>query len=674
MNKPIDNSLEHHLLHPVEDVEPFLERLFFNNRRIVVLLFLLVTAFLSFQAVKIRPDASFIKMIPTYHPYIANYLDNREDLSGLGNAVRISVETTEGDIFTEAFQRTLMEVNDAVFFLPGVDRTGLKSIWTPRVRWTEVTEEGFVGGPVIPNNYDGSAQSLEQLRTNVLRSGQVGSLVANDFRSAIIYAPLFDVDPKTGERLDYQLLSEKLENDIREKFQNDKVKIHITGFAKVVGELINGASEVALFFVVALLITMVMLYLYSRCLLSTLIPLLCSVVAVIWQLGILQSLGMGLDPYSMLVPFLVFAIGVSHGVQIINSIAHERMKGADKRRAAQLTFRSLYIPGLTALFSDGIGFITLMVIQIEVIQDLAVAASIGVAVIILTNLVLLPLLMSFTGISESAVRSLEVKESGSHPVWRFLSGFTQPGLARTTVVIAVLASATGLYLSKDLKIGDLDAGAPELHPTSVYNRDNAFIVKNYSASTDVFVVMVKTTPDACLDYDTFAAVDRFQWHMENVPGVQFATSLVSVSKRVLSGLNEGSLKWQALNRNQAMLNNSVATAPQGLMNTDCSMLPVMVFLNDHKAETLERVVAAAQAFADDNNNDELEFVIRDAFVGLCRCQPSVPDYLPLAAYCGLYHSAIAGYFDSLPGSDGSDGDGGQGRHVTGDRAGCWYRS
>ena len=62
-------------------------------------------------------------------------------------------------------------------------------------------------------------------------------------------------------------------------------------------------------------------------------------------------------------------------------------------------FRALYIPGIIALISDGAGFATLMVIDISVIQQLAIAASIGVMVIIATNLILLPILMSYVGVS-----------------------------------------------------------------------------------------------------------------------------------------------------------------------------------------------------------------------------------------------------------------------------------
>ncbi len=597
------------LLTPIRRSEQWVEYLLFHQRPWVLSTFLLITLVLGWQAVQIRPDASFIKMIPTSHPYVENYLTYQDDLSGLGNSVRVAVATTDEDIFTAEFQDVLRLVTDELFFISGVDRAALQSIWTPNVRWTEVTEEGFVGGPVIPPDFDGSDATLDQLRINVLRSGQVGRLVANDFRSAIIEVPLLDFDPETGERLDYQVFSERLELQIRDQFSNDQISIHITGFAKIVGDLIDGAKQVALFFALAIVITMVLLYLYSRSVQGTLIPLACSLIAVIWQLGLLNALGFGIDPYSMLVPFLVFAIAVSHGVQIVNAIRLESLNDPDKWHAARSAFRLLYIPGLTALVSDGIGFFTLMVIDIQVIQELAIAASLGVAVIILTNLLLLPLLMSYVGVGNKAIEHarLQARQGGEH--WRVLTWFATKKGASTALGVAVLLAFLGVFAAQGLQIGDLDRGAPELRADSRYNLDNDFITSNYSTSSDVFVVMAVTEPDQCSSPVTLSAVERFQYQMQAVPGVQSSVSLADLSKRITSGLNEGNPKWRAVSRNQFVINASLAFVPGGLMNSDCSLLPVILFLDDHKAETLTRVSDAVEQFAENYNSDSLQYLL-----------------------------------------------------------------
>jgi predicted RND superfamily exporter protein len=121
--------------------------------------------------------------------------------------------------------------------------------------------------------------------------------------------------------------------------------------------------------------------------------------------------------------------------------------------------------------------------------------------------------------------------------------------------------------------------------------------------------MVETPPQQCGNHQTVAAIDRFQQVMLDTPGVQSVISLVNVSKRVTMAMNEGNPKWHTLSRNQYILNNSLAHVPSSLINTDCSMVPVLIFLNDHKAETLETVVRDVEAFAAEYNSDEIQFVL-----------------------------------------------------------------
>ena len=598
----------------ISESEAILEKIIFKFRAPLLLIFSLVTIFFAYQLSMVRIDTSLEKMVPLKHEFIINLFKHIEDMS-LGNDIRIAVEVTNGDIFTKEYMETLRQISDEVFYFPGVDKVKLASLWTPNVRWIEVTEDGFRGGEVIPTTYDGSRDSLEKLRINILKSGQVGRLVADNFKSSIVYVPLLDADAQE-EPIDYSEFSKLLEEKVRDKYQTDYVQIHIIGFGKKIGDLIEGALKVGLFFAIAIGITFVLLFLYSRCLTSTIVSLSCSLVAVIWQIGLLTFLGNGIDPYSMLVPFLVFAIGVSHGVQIINALAVESAHGYDRLESAKRTFRTLYIPGMLALASDAIGFLTLYLIDIGVIEELAKAASIGVGIVILTNLVLLPILMSYFSVSKASIQRAKENEAKPSKVWTLLSSFASAKVAPFSIIIALSGGALGIYLSQDLKIGDLDRGAPELRPDSRYNLDDAFISDNYSVSADVLVVMVETQPQGCTSYNTLETMDRFQWHMENVEGVQSAVSMVTVSKLVFTGLNEGNLKWQTISRNQDNLNNTLRSPPDGLMNMDCDLAPVIVFLDDHKAETLDRAVNAVKEFAADNNTPDATFVLASGNAGV----------------------------------------------------------
>ena len=605
-----------------QDKASLLERLIFNNRPAVIFICVLVTIFLAFQALQVRPSTSFEKMIPLQHPFIQKMLQHRDDLAGLGNTVRISVAAVDGDIFSKEYIETLRQINDEVLYVQGVDRSGLKSLWTPNVRWTEVTEEGFTGGTIIPQTYDGSSDSLNELRNNILKSGQVGRLVANNFKSSILDVPLQASYPDPNDQgtllpLDYQQFSHQLEERIRDKFeaQNPNVEIHIIGFAKKVGDLIDGLVMVVMFFAAAFCITWVLLYWFTWCMRSTVGVLVTTLVAVIWQLGLMHLVGFGIDPYSMLVPFLIFAIGISHGVQKINGIAQNSSDAENALTAARRTFRQLFLPGMIAILADAVGFITLMIMDIGVIHELAIGASIGVVVIVFTNLILLPVAISYLGISKKAIERSKRDANCEQPFWRLLSNFAHPVVAPISVVIALGAFAGGLWYSKDLKIGDLDQGAPELRVDSRYNLDNNFIISNYSTSSDVLVVMVETSPEGCSTHESLTPIDELMWSLENTAGVQSAISLVTVSKQVIKGMNEGNLKWETLSRNQDVLNNSISRA-DGLYNTDCSLAPVLVFLNDHKAETLDRVVAAVKLFAKEHDTENRKFVLAAGNAGI----------------------------------------------------------
>lgn len=596
----------------------FVERIIFTNRQVILGLFALLTVFFGYNAANIKPDASFERLIPLEHEFIKNMLANRSDLENLGNFIRIAVATKDGDIFNAAYMETLSELTDEVFYLAGVDRSGLKSIWTPNVRWVEVTEDGFQGGPVIPDGYDGSQESLETLRQNILKSGQVGSLVADNFKSTIIYAPLFETNPETGEPLDYKAFSQELEAKVRAAYleKNPNVSIHIVGFAKKVGDLIEGIGAIATFALVTIGLTLVFLYVYSRCAIATIIPIFTSIVAVVWQLGILRLLGYGIDPYSVLIPFLVFAIGISHGVQIVNQIGVQAASGLNPVMAARVSFRNLVRPGILALVSDAIGFLTLFFIEIEVIRDLAVAAGIGVAVIIVTNLILHPVIMSYTGLSKGGMKHAKKVEMSQHKPWRVLSFMAHPSVAPISIMIAILGSAIGFYYQKDLKIGDLDPGAPELRADSRYNVDNKYIIDNYSTSADILVVMIRTEPEQCSSYELMDVMDRMQWRLENVEGVQSTASLVTVSKLVTKALSEGSFKWFELSRNQEIINSTIQRAPSGLVNTNCSMTPMIVYLDDHQAETLDRVVDELQMLIEEYPSENYNFMLAAGNAGV----------------------------------------------------------
>jgi predicted RND superfamily exporter protein len=603
-----------------------LENAIFGHRRLVIWLFAVVTVFMGYSASKIGIDAGFAKLLPLQHEYMKTYLDHREEFGG-ANRLLIALTAKDGDIFTPGFFEALKAATDEVFFIPGVDRAQVSSIFTPNTRFTEVVEDGISGGNVVPADFRPTPEGLEQVRKNILKAGIVGRLVANDFSGALISAQLLDVNPNTGEPLDYIEVANQLEEKIRRRFQDGiggvqveatPIDVHMIGFAKVIGDISAGANRVLLFFAFAFLITAIFVYVYSQSIKLTLIPLACSIIAVIWQLGLLTLLGYGIDPMGILVPFLIFAIGVSHGVQMVSAYGAEEFRGADSMTAARTAFRRLLLPGAVALASDTVGFVTIQLIKIRVIQEMAVTASLGVAVIILTNLILLPVLLSY--LEQDAIYLQRLKRRSRHmePVWRLLAKAAEKPYATVILAIAVALAGLGWWQAKEIKIGDLHRGVPELRSDSRYNIDSEIISNKFSIGVDILSVIVETVPDGCVDYEVMRTIDDFSWHMSNVPGVQSVISLPGIAKIINSGWNEGALKWRVLPRNPSTLAQSVTYVPTGtgLLNADCSVMPVMMFTADHKAETIDTIVAEVKAFNAEFGSEELKFRLATGNVGV----------------------------------------------------------
>ena len=601
----------------MEKIVQILEKVLFSIRPIIIAGFVIITLILGWSASQLRIDAGFEKNIPLEHEYMKTFVKHQQ-LFGGANRVLIAVEDVRGDIFNQELMNTLRDVTDELFFIEGVDRSQVISLFSPGVRYIEVVEDGFRGGPVVPADFKPTQESIEGVRSNTIKAGVVGRLVSNDFSCALVAAQLLEIDPNTKQRLDYIKFAQNLEEKIRVKYETENVKLHIIGFTKMVGDIAEGTKGVIFFFTIAIIITFILVYIYSHSVKLTTLPVICSLVAVVWQLGLLNAVGFGMDPMAILVPFLVFAIGVSHGMQMINGMGNDVAQGMKSYDAAKAVFRRLFIPGGVALISDTVGFITLLLIKIGMIQELAINASLGVAVIILTNLILLPILLSYLTFGETFKKRYEATLLLHDKLWQPLSSLThrKPGLI--AIVIALLLFGFGYQYAVQMKIGDLHAGAPALHEHSRYNQDVKIITERFSIGVDAISVIVEAPPDACINYEYMDEVDQFHWRMENVPGVQSVMSLPMVAKIYNAAYNEGNMKWRVLSRNTYVLTQSTQRikSSSGLLNGNCSVIPIIIYTVDHKADTIETIVNAVKAYIAENSDSKLIFRLCTGPVGV----------------------------------------------------------
>ena len=616
----------HHIERPDSKAAQTLEKLIFGHRLVIVIVFALLTVALAAIAARgLRIDASFTKQLPLKHEYMQTFVKHQSEF-GSANRVLIALVARDGNMFQAGFFDALKKATDEVLVMDGIDRTRVQSLFTPNVRYMEVVEGGIEAGNVVDAEFLPTPEALEKVRENILKAGIRGRLVANDFSGALISAVVLEQDA-TGKPIDPIAVAHALETRVRDKIQNDVVlvqaegsgvDVHMIGFAKVVGDIADGAASVVVFAIVTILLTLLAVWYYVQSFKVAVVPIVCSIIAVIWQLGTLVLLGFGIDPLGLLVPFLIFAIGVSHGVQKISAVKEAAVAGLSSMDAARQTFRQLLMPAIIALLADLVGFITILLIPVRVVQEMAVTASIGVAIVILTDLVLLPVLVSWVKWDDAYKARVEKRQAWLTGHWKRLARITERGPALIVIAVAAVLAVLGVWKGRETPIGDTQSGVPELRADSRYNRDSNIITSKFSIGVDILNVIVETQEPLCTSHALMTAVDTFSWKMRNVDGVQDVMSLPIVAKIAIAGWNEGSLKWRNIPRepNQLAQSTRYIETSTGLLNADCNVVPVMIFLRDHKAETIERVVAAVKEWRAANTPANATFNLATGNVGV----------------------------------------------------------
>ncbi len=608
------------------------EALCFGQRRPLMAALLALTVAMGWLGWQLRMEAGFEKQMPTNHPYVETFRTYRNDVMG-ANRLNIVVRARQGTIWTAAGLKRLYDVTQAVTFLPNVERLGVQSLWTPNSFVNEITEEGFradplIDGSVTPDRLDEAA--IAKIRAAAAQGGFIGTLVSRGQDSAMISAELLETD-KDGKKLDYVAYNGILEQQIRQHYEDAGFTIEIIGFAKQVGEIADSARSVLKFFALALLLTAGAVYWYCRSILFTLLPIACSLTSLVWQFGALHLLGFGLDPLAVLVPFLVFAIGVSHGVQQINFIVREVSLGRSCMDACRASFSGLLVPGTLALATALVSFVTLLLIPIPMVRELAIAASLGVAFKIVTNLVMLPVAASYCRIDKSyADAAMALRESRAG--WlRLLARIARPRNAAVCLGVVAVIFGLAVWQSQGRVIGTVEPGAPELRPDARFNLDAVAIASNYDTGLDWLTVIFEAKAIAggseglggaagaagggkgvgyCGNVNIGLFQDRFTWAMQPVAGVLSIASFSGQMKQYNRGYNEGNPKMESIPidpANFAALATEIART-RGTMRKDCSMTAVHLYLTDHKAVTINRVIAAVEAFA--ASHSELGVTIR----------------------------------------------------------------
>lgn len=635
-----------------------------RQRAWVLALIFLTTLVLGFFALKVDVRTVFEDMLPSSHPYVKTH-ERFKDTFGGSNMVTIMVEASEGDIFQPEVLEKVRGITLGLREVSAVNPFQIISLASKKLKEVRASTEGIETRPLMWPDAPRTAEEIAELRAAVLRNPLVyGAYVSQDLKAALITVDFID------REVDYSKVFNEVSSLI-ERFEDDKVQVSMVGDPILFGWVNHYLPETMKIIALAVVVTLMMLFIILRTWRSVLLPLVAGAVSATWALGMCALLGITFEPLVIVVAMLITSRAVSHAVQIINRFNDEIVSiesGRETSRDAALaSIRDLLRPGMLGVVSDAACIAVVIMSPIPMLQKLALLAVVWVSTLVVSALLLTPILLSFIRHPHGYVHGLDVtpllRRVLDFGVWMGTSSFRYVVVGCSALVIL----GSGLY-ALNLKIGDPLPGSPILWPESRYNLDAAAINQRFQGVDRMFIVLGKDGHEGYVKTsEALLAMNALQRFIEVQPEVGASVSIADVLPVMNRTLREGNPRYLELSDDEA-INGSLMAILESVsepgdmdrfVDGDASNGAVTLMFRDRQGETIRTAVARIKEFIADNPLTNGQWQLAGGAIGVIaavneiilssQIESIALALVVLVVVCMVtYRSSVAGMLFMLP--------------------------
>jgi predicted RND superfamily exporter protein len=441
---------------------------------IVLLLF---SAFMGYECTRVRIATDFDEFFPRTHPNVQLY-ENWKRYGG-AQTLAMMVQVKHGDIFNFDTLRRIQGIQRDVDKLPGVDHNEVLSLASYRVSYAEAAPGSLTIKPFMFPDVPATQDGLEELKRHVFSNrARIAHLVSADYTCALVVASF-------NERgLDYRALFRDIQAIVK-KYQNENNEIFVAGEPIIRGFGYYYEHLIDLLFLAAVATMIVILYLTLGQRTRWWAPIVTGALSAVWGLGFVGLMGYNFDPVMLVIPFILTARDMSHGIQWQGRFHDELDRLGDKYAACEATTDFMLPPGLLSILADVAGIIFISFGGIPVLQHIALAGSVWLAGSLTMVFIFQPIFVSYLPVP----RIKEKRRVGPEPGWlRMARAFVEwlvhipvtPGPARTgLLVFALCFLAAGIVAGIRQDIGYKTPGTPLYRSNAKVNRDIIAIGKKF---------------------------------------------------------------------------------------------------------------------------------------------------------------------------------------------------
>jgi len=556
-----------------------------------LLIIAVITAVFALRVPMVRIVSDFADLLPQDHPYIQLHNEIRDTFGGANNII-VAVTVEEGTIFSNDMLDRIHRITLAVDALEGINHNLVTSLTHRNVRKVWLGGEGTVKSSTYYDPLKGgySVAELDRIRQDVLADPRVfGLLVSPDLKSALVRGTLSE------SALDYEKIFQQLQS-IRERESAEGIKIYATGQPVLVGWVSSYTNQIIIILLLTVVIMLALLILHFRSMYGIVLPMIGIIVTSIWGLGILSMLGYNLDPLMLVIPFLISARAMSHGIQIVERYYQEVKRGHDGKYAAHLAFSNLFRPGSLGVISDAIGLLLIAVGSVPINDKLAVYACLWALSVIITVIIAIPCILQL-------LPTPTVRPAGSSVMAKLFNiiadRVTRPRAPVTVLWVCAVLFIAGLAASTKVTIGETEPGSPLLYAEHDYNVSSKMINQAFPGSEELYVIGHTDELGGLKRPEVVKALADLQAHMLTDPALGGTKGLPDLIRAVNRITHYNDPRWYALPDDPRligglmflyMMSSPIQGALLEYLDTDETNANIVFYYKDHQGKTIRRAI------------------------------------------------------------------------------------
>jgi predicted RND superfamily exporter protein len=556
-----------------------------------LLIIAVITAVFAARVPMVRIVSDFADLLPQDHPYIQLHNEIRDTFGGANNII-VAVTVEEGSIFSNDTLDRIHRITLAVDALEGINHNLVTSLTHRNVRKVWLSGEGTVKSSTYFDPLKGgySTAELDGIKQDVLADPRVfGQLVSPDLKSAIVRGTLNE------GALDYEKIFLQLQL-IRESEAIEGINIYATGQPVLVGWVSIYANQIITIFLLTVVIMLGLLIIHFRSMYGIVLPVIGIIVTSIWGLGILSLLGYNLDPLMLVIPFLISARAMSHGIQIVERYYQEIKQGHDGPYAAHLAFSNLFRPGSLGVISDAIGLLLIAVGSVPINDKLAVYACLWALSVIITVIIAIPCILQL--LPTPKVRAAH--SSTMAKLFRIIADrMSNPRAPDIVLSVCSVLFVVALFAASKVTIGETEPGSPLLYADSDYNISSKVINDAFPGSEELYVIGHTDELGGLKRPEVVKALADFQAHMLTDPALGGTKGLPDLIRAVNRITHYNDPRWYALPDDPRlvgglmflyMMSSPIQGALLEFLDTDETNANIVFFYKDHQGTTIRRAI------------------------------------------------------------------------------------